>query len=250
MKCVGLFFLGLVFSFHINAQDITALLKEANRLEAVPDEKGALNKFKEVLNLQPVNIQALNKCSELCSRIGRREQNNKLRDEYLAAAKTYATIALKINPNDGESNCLMAMALGRSALTKSGKEKINNAKDIKKYIDISLKNDPVNYKAWHVLGRWHYEISLLNMFEKGVVNVFYGGMPNASLKESIRCFEKARSLAPGFILNYYEMSKAYKENAESDKAIASLNTMLSLPNQTEDDPFTKQKGKVLLNEWK
>ena len=36
---------------------------------------------------------------------------------------------------------------------------------------------------------------------------------------------------------------------ENAKAIACLNTLLSLPNQTEDDPFTRVKAKKLLKEW-
>ena len=104
------------------AQDINALIKEGNRLESVPDEKAAFHKFKEVLKLNATNIYALNKCSELCSRIGQREtRNTKLRDEYYLAAKIYAETSLKIDPKNSEANCVMAIALGRSSLSKSGK---------------------------------------------------------------------------------------------------------------------------------
>ena len=231
------------------AQDVDALIREANRLEAVPDEKACFAKCKEILKLQPLNIYALNKSSELCSRIGKREKVKTLRDSYYAAAKTYAGIVLKMDPYNSEANCVLAMAMGRSSMAKTGREKIDNAKDIKKHIDMALKKDPQNFKAWHILGRWHYEISNLNVFEKSAVNLFYGGMPAASLKESIQCFEKARSLAPGFILNYFEMSKAYKGNGEDSKAIGYLNTMLLLPNQTEDDPDIKEMARIILTQW-
>ena len=67
-----------------NAQDINALIAEGNRLVYVPDEKAAFKKFKEVLKLNATNIYALNKCSELCSRIGQRETVNiKLRSDGL-----------------------------------------------------------------------------------------------------------------------------------------------------------------------
>ena len=41
------------------AQDVSALIKEADRLEAVPDEMAAFNKFKEVLKIKPTNLHAL-----------------------------------------------------------------------------------------------------------------------------------------------------------------------------------------------
>lgn len=226
------------------------MLNEAARLEAVPDEKASFHKYKEVLKISSTNIYALNKCSELCSRIGQREINNtKLRDEYYQAAKIYAETALKLDPGNSESNCVMAIALGRSSLSKSGKEKIINAKEIRKYVDAAIANDPQNFKAWHVLGRWQFEISNLNAIERGLVKLLYGGLPPATLKQSITAFEKARSLRPEFILNYLEMAKAYKDNNNKAKAIAYLNYMFSLPIQTEDDPDIKEKGKVLLKDW-
>lgn len=234
----------------LHAQDINALLKEAARLESVPDEKASFHKFKEVLKLSPTNITALNKCSELCSRIGQRElTNTKLRGEYYMAAKIYAETALKIAPDNSEANCVMAIALGRSSMSKSGREKIENAREVKKYVDAAIKNDPQNFKAWHVLGRWQYEISNLNAVERGLVKVFYGGLPAVTLKESIASFEKARSLRPEFILNYLEMAKAYKDNNDKLKAIAYLNAMLNLPIQTEDDVAIKEKGKTLIKNW-
>ena len=173
---------------------LAALIKEGDRQEASMNEAAAYQIFLSVLKLQPVNIYALNKCSELMQQD---RQNGKAisksRDDYYQAAKTYASIALKLNPINGEANCVMAIALGRISLSKSGKEKIQFAREIKKHIDVAIKNDPNNFKAWHVLGRWHYELSTLSMIERAAVKVFYGGVPIASIKESIRAFEKAKS---------------------------------------------------------
>jgi len=231
-------------------QDVAALIKEGNRLEALPDEKAAFKKFKEVLKLNATNIYALNKCSELCSRIGQRETGNtKLRSEYYQAAKIYAETALKIDPKNSEANCVMAIALGRSSMSKSGRDKIDNAKEVKKYVDAAIAGDAGNFKAWHVLGRWQYEISNLNSLERGLVKLFYGGLPPATLKQSIASFEKARALRPEFLLNYYEMAKAYKDNGNTAKAIAYLQLLITLPNHTEDDPAIKEKAKDLIKEW-
>jgi tetratricopeptide (TPR) repeat protein len=250
MKSLLIPFFSLLFLSPLAAQDIAAMIREGDRLEGIPNEKAAFAKFKEVLHYQPNNQYALNKCSELCSRIGKRQTNPKLIDDYYAAAKTYAGVALRINPNNSESNCVMAIALGRSSLNKSGREKINTAKEIKKYVDAAIKNDPKNFKAWHVLGRWHYEISNLNGLERTAVKLFYGGLPDASLRESIMAFEKSQSITDGFILNYFEMAKAYKMNDQPGKAIAILTKMLTVPNQTEDDPIIKEEGRKLIKKWR
>ena len=72
---------------------------------------------------------------------------------------------------------------------------------------------------------------------------------NATLKQSIASFEKARALRPEFLLNYFEMAKAYKDNNNKAKAIAYLQLMITLPIQTEDDVTLKEKAKALIKEW-
>lgn len=232
-----------------NAQDIVALTNSGDRLELIMDENGALNKFKEVLKIQPANIYALNKCSELCSRIGKRQTNKKIVNDFYEAAKTYAGIALKVDPRNSEANCVMAIALGRSSLNKGGKEKIATAKEIKKYVDIAIRNDPQNFKAWHVLGRWNYELSNLNILERTAAKLLYGSVPFGSVQEAILAFEKANSIAAGFILNYLELAKAYNKNDQTNKAITTINKMLLLPNHTEDDAAIKSEGKLLLKDY-
>ena len=247
IKTLLIFFFAL-YCFTAAAQDIGLLLKEAYRLEAVPDENAAFTKYKQILKLQPTNISALNKCSELCSRIGKRQPDKAVTNDYYKAALMYADVALKIDPNNAESNCVMAIALGRSSLNKSGKEKISTAKEIRKYVDIAIKNDPRNFKAWHVLGRWNFELCGLNIIERTAAKLLYGALPVGTIGGAIAAFEKSNSITDGFILNYFELARAYQKNDEDSKAIAMLNKMLTLPNQTEDDPLIKEDGRKLLKQ--
>jgi tetratricopeptide (TPR) repeat protein len=249
LKVLISFFLLLPISNSpIYSQDVSNMIKEAVRLENLPDEKAALEKFKEVFKLQPDNIFALNKCSELCSRIGKRETSEKMRSIYFQNARNYAAAALRIQPENAEANCVMAIALGSIALSAGSREKVNAAKEIKKYVDLSLHADSSNYKAWHVLGRWHFELSNLNVFERAAVKVLFGGLPNSTVTESIQAFEKAGKIK-NFASNYFELAKAYKKNDQKDKAIACIHTLLSLPNLTEDDEGLKKMGRILLTRW-
>ena len=143
----------------------------------------------------------------------------------------------------------MAIALGRSSFNKGGKEKIETAKEIKRYVDLAIKNDPRNFKAWHVLGRWNYELSTLNMIERTAAKILYGTLPAASLKDAIIAFEKSNSITGGFILNYFELAKAYNKDDQTNKAIITLNKMMLLPNHTEDDVSIKADGRKLLKEY-
>ena len=124
MKKAIVFLLSFFLFTGIIAQDAAVLTQEAEKLEAALNEKGALAKYQQVIKLQPSNVHAINKCSELCSRIGNRETTTEARTIYYEAAQKYASIALRIEPNNSGANCSMAIALGRVSLEKSGKEKV------------------------------------------------------------------------------------------------------------------------------
>ena len=250
MKFLNIFFSFLLFSCICSAQDVNSVIKEADRLEAVPDEKAAFLKFKEALKIQPTNLHALTKCSELCSRIGGREKlNKKLRDDYYHTAIIYAKTALRLYPDNDLANVTMAIAVGKTILLKSGKEKISAVKELKEYAEKAIAVNPNNFKAWHILGRWNYEVSNLNALERAGARIIYGGLPSASLKMAIKCYEKAKALSPNFAYNYLELAKAYKRNDEKANAIAQLKTLLTLKNQSEDDPRIKTEAAALLNSW-
>ena len=110
MKLVVAIIISILTFFNAVAQDVVAIVKEADRLEAVPDELAALAKFKEALRVKPTHIHALSKSSELCSRIGQRQTNTKVRDEYYKAAKIYAETALMVDSTNSEANTSMAIA--------------------------------------------------------------------------------------------------------------------------------------------
>lgn len=236
--------------FKSPAQDINAMIREADRLESIPNEVAAYNKFKEALKVQPANLYSLSKLSELCSRIGARETNAKNRDFWYTAALAYANKAIAIAPLNDQANVSMAMVLGKSSLTKSGKEKLRNAKEIKKHVDIAIKSNPTNYLAWHILGRWNYELSNINIMERTAAKIFLGGIPQGSVKNAIMYFEKAKSLEPYFILNYVELAKAYHKDDQIDKAIALMKTIQTFPLNTEDDKKLKADGLKMISNWK
>ncbi|MBP6432023.1 MAG: hypothetical protein KA319_09660 [Ferruginibacter sp.] len=248
MKKIGLIILAIALSVCTFGQDVNAIIAEAKRLEAALNEKAAFNKFKEVLITQPNHLLALTKCSELCSRISKREKAKVVREVYYDMAKGYATKALAVDAKSSDANAAMAIAMGRAALEKSGKEKVAAVKDIKKYCDLAIIYNSNNAIAWHIIGKWHYEVSNLSGIERAAAKVFFGGLPSASLKESIAAFEKAQAINAGFVLNYLEIARAYKRNGEKLKAIAALKKLATLPNTTEDDANIKAEAAKLLKD--
>ena len=240
----------LILPLKAVTQDAATLLRDAERLEHAFREGDALQKYKEVLRYQPNNLIALCKSSDLSSRIGHRQNNKQIQADYYRAAKAYAEAALRTNPYSPEANFVMSVAMGRMAMLTGGKEKIQYVNEIRRYAENTLKYDPNNFKAFHVLGKWHYEVSNLTSFERTMARLLFGGLPKASLKDAIAYYEKSRSLEPNFSINYLELAKAYRRNHEEKKAIDMLTRLQTIPNKIEDDVRIKREGKELLKEMK
>jgi tetratricopeptide (TPR) repeat protein len=231
------------------SQDVSQLLKEAQQQESLFHENEAFLKYAQVARLDPVNLFALWKCSELCSRIGARQADKEKMRPYFVAAKNYASAALSVNTNSSEANCAMAFALGRISKVSTTKERVILARDVKFYVDKAIRLDPSNFRAYHILGRWNYDVSDLNMAERSFARMFYGKLPDASLDDAILDFEKSRSLYPAFILNYYELARSYHRMGEDKKAIAYLRTLLTMQDLMYDDTRVKVIARQLLTEW-
>lgn len=234
------------FSIVLSAQDVNTLIKRADSLEAALKEAPAYETFRQVLKNDPRNYYSLWKCSELCSRIGNRQKTKESKIDYFKAGRIYAETAVKVNPKGADGYYALSVAMGRKALIESGNERIKAVKEIKTNAEKAISINPNHGRAWHVLGKWNYEVSDLNAFEKAALKILYGGLPKASLRESIRCYEKAKHLEPVFALNNLELAKAYHRNGDNLKAIELLRQLPHLPAKTEDDARIREEGKQLL----
>jgi hypothetical protein len=239
----------LTLSFRALPQDVPALLQQAARLEADFKEEDALVKYQEIVKLQPHNVFALCHCSDLSCRIGNRQDSRDKKIDYFKAGHDYADAAWRLDSTNSEANVVMAFSIGRMILLESGREKVAGAGAIKRYADDAIRYDPDNYKAWHILGRWHYEISGLNFIERTLAKWFYGALPDASLQESIHDYEKSMSLRPAFMLNYLELAKACHRDGQNARAIQLLRRLDSLRDGMYDDRQVRREGRQLLAEW-
>jgi tetratricopeptide (TPR) repeat protein len=243
-----LIFFSAVKPVSLFAQDVKAMIQQAEALEKAFNDDDALKKYIEVLKYDPLNIYALCKTSELYSIIGKRRPTKEEQKQYYKTGESYARKALKVNPNNSEANFAMAISMGRMALISSGKEKVVAVKEIKTYADRCIQLDPKNFKGYHVLGKWHYEVSDLNALEKWIVKITYGALPPSSLEDAIKNYEKSKALSPSFLLNYLELAKAYKRNGETEKARVLLQQLQKLPPTASDDVKIKSLGRKLLDD--
>lgn len=248
LKSVLAFAFLLSFSAVLYGQTADELVEQAKQLEKQMSESAALARYREVLKIQPDNIAALTGASELCSRDGYRQKKEDDKIRSYDDARSYAEQAIKLAPENADANYVMAVAMGRKAMTAGAKEKVAASKEVKKYAELALKFNPTYAKAWHVLGKWNYEVSNLNTFEKAAAKMLFGGLPEGTLTAAISNYERCRKLDPSIVLNYLELARAYKENEEQDKAIETLKKAVALRSVYQDDDNIKSQCKKMLEE--
>jgi len=238
------------FSFLWNltsAQDVTVLLKEADNFERQVKEPEALDKYKQVLAVEPTNLKALVKSAELHASIGGRQNDKNTKRLYMETSMVLAKKAYEANPKNADANYVMAMASGKMTDIESENKKIVAlVKDVKTYTEAAIVLQPNHAKAFYSLGKWHYEMVNLSGVKKVAVKLFYGGLPNGDLDSAIANFEKCRSLDPYFVVNYLDLAKAYRDNHRPTQAIEILNKLVKLPVRTGDDSAIKAEAAKLL----
>jgi len=255
-RLFSLFLLALPFAaftqeatLHQATSSLASLLRQGAQQETAFKEEEALHTYQQILRLQPRNITALCKCSDLSCRIGNRQQEKTKKIEYFKSGKNYADAAWHLDSTNSEANVVMAFSLARLALIQSGREKVAAANDIKRFAENAIRYDPANYKAYHILGRWHYEVSGLNAVERTLARWFFGALPEASLSQSIAYYEKSMSLRPDFMLNYLELAKACHREGQDTRAIQLLLHINTLSDEMYDDRQVRQVAKKFLEDW-
>lgn len=248
MKYLLAAFLCFAFSISVFAQTSEEMARADSLFDNYQEEK-ALQAYNHILEENPNNFQSLWRSSLLYSRLGNQFDSEDKQKEYYRLGKERAERALAEDSTHTQSNFVMAVAMGRMALIVGAKERVAASRDIKKYADRSIEADPKNPGPWHVLGRWHYEISDLNFAERLAANVLFGGIPDgASTEKAVENIEKAIALNPQFILYYYDLAKAYERLDKEEEAIETCETALQKPVLVPDDERIKEDCRELIDD--
>jgi tetratricopeptide (TPR) repeat protein len=228
---------------------ISQLEQRADSLYEQFDEQNALEAYLKILEKRPDNHEALWKTSFLYSRVGYRLEDEDKREEYYNRAIELAERAIEVDSTHTQSHFVKAVALGRKALISGARERVEVAKAIKEHVDQAIKADSTNAGAWHVLGRWHFELANLNFFERLAANALYGGVPgNASNEKAEEAIEKAIELNPKYPLYYYDLATVYDKTGREEQATSICKEALSLEPVGPDDEQFKDRCRELIRE--
>jgi tetratricopeptide (TPR) repeat protein len=221
------------------APDSVALrqhLRLAASLQTKFKDSEALAEYQAVLKLNAQHYQSLWRAAVLSVSIGNRYSDETRKKAYFDAAHQYADRALALQPEGGESNYAMALALFSEAGLISARDRLRLFKQLRSHVFLAAERRPDLPEAWQLLGRWYYRVAHYNVLEKTFSRVFLGGYPHgASSKKAIDALEKAHELDPGRVQYCYDLARMYKYQGHRRKAIAILQEAIKLPTYTSED---------------
>jgi tetratricopeptide (TPR) repeat protein len=106
--------------------------------------------------------------------------------------------AVTANPNNTQAHLSLAIVYGRIALDEPARRKVETSRLIRQEAETAALLDPKNNYAWHVLGRWNYELANFNPFLKALAQAIYGKLPDASNEKAVEYFRSTAARCPSF----------------------------------------------------
>lgn len=233
------------------AQDAAESIRLGVEAHLARDPATALAYLEAALATEPRSYEANWRAAEVLMDIGKQtpdEVKSPERDSLYARSERLARVAVEVNPEGPEGYFVLAASIGRASLTKSSKERVKRAAEIRSAGLRAIELDSLNHKAYHVMGRWNAEIMRLSGFQRFFAKTFLGGkIFNAASWDSAAVYmEKALAVSPDNIYHHLDLAEIQIDLERYSEARTHLNQVESLPVYDVMDPAYKERAARLL----
>lgn len=232
MRAVRLALLLAAAALPVRAQDVAGHIAagEAARCRRNADE--ALAHFRAALALDSMHYDALWHASQSLVDVGRLlpASQSARRDSLYAQAADLARRAVAVNSSGADGHFMVAVASGRTALTKGARERVRYAGVVREEALRASELNPRHDGALHVLAMWNAEIQRLPGITKFFAKTFLGAsmFNQASWDNSLNYFNQAIEIAPGNIVHRLDFAEALVDMDRNSDAVQQLQYIATL----------------------
>jgi hypothetical protein len=158
------------------AQDIAGHIAAGDAARCQRNAQQALTHYRAALALDSMHYDANWKASRALVDLGllMPEAQKARRDTVYNEARALAERAVRANGNGADGHYMVAVSVGRVALTKGARERVRYATVIRDEALRATELNPRHDGAQHVLGRWNAEIQRLPGITKFFAKTFLG----------------------------------------------------------------------------
>lgn len=214
-------------------------LRQAGRFRA------ALDRLRALRERHPKQVDVLWRLVYTWADLGQATDDPDERTRYYANALDVAEAGLAADSTSARAHLAMAVAQGRTALDAGTQERIRRSRAVKRHADRAIALDSTLDGAYHTRGRWHREVEDLGFFKRTIVKAVYGGLPESSLDQAVRDFQRAIELNDK-VFHHLELAKTYLQMDRPEAARRELQTALAMPGTDPFAPGYKEEASRLL----
>lgn len=212
-----------------SAETADALVRRALAAEARFDSKAALACLLQANAARPNDPFILQKISKQYSDSVEDAADRATQRSLAEKAVAYAKRAVALQPKNAVDVLSLAISYGKLGLCSDTRTEIEDSRLVKKYAERARALDPNYDWAYHVLGRWNYEVASLGATKRFFAKLIYGGLPPASSAEAVRLLRRAVELAPQTAAHRVDLGFAYLANQQPALARAEFKKAVGMP---------------------
>jgi tetratricopeptide (TPR) repeat protein len=223
-------------------ENLAARLEKADRFDDSDHFLEALSILKEAEKSDPKNVEILYRISRVESDLEEDLSDDSKKRLYAVESVAYAKRAIEADPQSSNAHLAAAIAYGDLTDFVGDRTKMEYSKVIKNEAEKAIELDPKNDYAYLVLARWHFEMTQLNPFLRGLAELLYGQMPPASQEKALEGFQKAIALSPNRIIHHYCYGDALARLGRKEQAKAEFQKVLRLTATSREERGYQQKA--------
>lgn len=190
------------------------------------------------------SIDILWRLAKFCNEIGNRVEKGKRKD-IIIEGKKYAIEAWNTDSNNFLAARWAALMSGKVTEYLGTKEKIEEGKHCKEYLDRAISIQPKEDALLHLRGRWALSVANLSWFERKAAALLYSEPPTATVDEAIADFKAAHAINPDWIENTVYLGKALYENGDKASAKPYFEQALKLTATNDNEKELLSEAKTL-----
>jgi tetratricopeptide (TPR) repeat protein len=227
------------------------LVREGDEARCARDAQAALTDFQGALALDSLDYEANWKAARELTDLGKLmpDSQRSARDSVYAEALALARRAVRADSMGSYGHYMVAVAVGREALTKSARERVKSAGVVRDEALRAIALDSTNDAAMHVMGRWNAEIMRLSGLSRFFARTFLGAsvFREASWDNAVRFLRDAIRLDPQNLYHHLDLAETLIDAGRPAQARLELEEVGQLPLGCDlGDPTYKQRAAELL----
>lgn len=227
---------------------VAELVSQGDNFDVKFQPTEALAFYLPAEKMEPNNVQLLLRIARQYRHLMQDADDLAEKLKHGGTARGFAERAVKLAPEDPEAHLSVAISHAKMVPILGTKERLEGSRHIKSSVDKAIALDPNKDRAWHILGCWHQRLAEIGSIKRALAAVVYGGVPEASNEESVKCLKKAIELNPDSLIHYIELGRTYAQMGQTADARKFIEKGLAMPDVGKDDPEMKRMGRETLKD--